>query len=329
MKLHLKHVLTAVAVTMALFSTASQARDIKIPNTLPLENPMNVGLKAFADEVAQKTNGALTFTIIPNGVLGNDQALIQQCLGGMLEAIAIGGLNAFQQQVPELGIDNLPFMFATPEESWKAYDGEFGEFLNAKVEKLGLKKGTFLVQGFRQITNNKHEVKTPEDLKGIKMRVPPVEIRMKAFKALGANPTPMPLPELFTALQQGAVDAQENPLVTILNMKFNEVQKYITLSNHIYDTAILYFNQKFWDTLPEDQQKIILEAGVTGKIAAREASKDLDAKCIETLKASGNVVTELTAEQHQLFVDAVKPVWDEYSATYGKEALELLEKSKH
>lgn len=318
--------LACLAISTALFaSNAFAAKNIKIPNTLALDNPINVGLQAFADDLKARTNGELTVTIIPNGVLGGDQEMISQCLGGMLEAIAVGGLNAFQQQIPEMAIDNLPFMFKTAEEAYKAYDGAFGEALNAKVEKLGLKKITFLEHGFRQITNNKREVRTPKDLSGLKMRTPPVEIRVKTFKALGSNPIPLPLPELFTALQQGAVDAQENPITTILAMKFNEVQKYITISNHIHDTGVLYFNQKFWNTLKPEEQAAILESAKVALDASRKAGETADAEGIKKLEAAGNVVSILTDEEHQQFVDAVKPVWAEFIEQYGDAELKLLE----
>ena len=310
-------VAASLLASSCLLCTEALARDVKIPNTLALDNPINVGLKAFAEEVASKTNGDLTFTIIPNGVLGGDQELISQCLGGMLEAIAVGGLNAFQQQVPAMAIDNLPFMFKTAEEAYKAYDGAFGEALNSKIEPLGLKKITFLEHGFRQITNNRKEVKSPDDLKGLKMRVPPVDIRVHI---------PLPLPELFTALQQNAVDAEENPLTTILSMKFNEVQKYVTISNHIHDTGVLYFNKNFWDSLSPEYQKIILEAGEVGKKASRMAGESADKEGIAKLKEYGNVVTFLTDEEHKVFVDAVKPVWDSFIEKYGDAELKLLGK---
>ncbi len=324
MKSGLKSLFAAGMISICALSSYAYARDVKIPNTLALDNPINVGLQAFADEVASKTNGDLTFTIIPNGVLGGEQEMIAQCIGGMVEAMAVGGLNAFQQQVPALAVDNLPFMFKTAEEAYKAFDGPFGEALNAKVEPLGLKKITFLEHGFRQITNNRQEIHTPADLKGLKMRVPAVEIRVQTFRALGSNPVPMPLPELFTALQQGAVDAQENPITTILAMKFNEVQKYVTISNHIHDTGALYFNKQFWDSLSPEYQDIIMQAGKTGMEASRKAGEGADEQGIAQLKALGNIVTELTDEEHQAFVDAVQPVWDNYIKEYGDADLKLL-----
>lgn len=328
MKNHALKTLVAASIlaSSCLLCGEVLARDVKIPNTLALDNPINVGLKAFAEEVASKTNGDLTFTIIPNGVLGGDQELISQCLGGMLEAIAVGGLNAFQQQVPAMAIDNLPFMFKTAEEAYKAYDGAFGEALNSKIEPLGLKKVTFLEHGFRQITNNRKEVRSPDDLKGLKMRVPPVDIRVQTFKALGANPIPLPLPELFTALQQNAVDAEENPLTTILSMKFNEVQKYVTISNHIHDTGVLYFNKNFWDSLSPEYQKIVLEAGEVAKQASRVAGESADRDGIAKLKEYGNVVTVLTDDEHKAFVEAVQPVWDSFIEKYGDAELKLLGK---
>ena len=322
-----------VAVSMVLFgfmaccATGADAREIKMGHAYAANNPMHKALEIFAAEVAKETGGELTFEVLHSGVLGGEIELIQQTIGGMLEASFIGGVTMFQGFAPATAIEDLPFLFTDRETAHKAYDGEFGKILSEKhIDPLGVKVVGIIEHGFRQVTNSKRSVVKPEDMSGLKLRVPPLELRVQAFKLLGANPVPMALPELFTALQQGTVDGQENPLATIESYKFNEVQKHLSLTNHTYTAGPLIFNRAAWDKFDPETQKIILKAAESAKKASRELYAQYEGEALERLKKSGVQVVEHV--DTKAFQDKVQPVLDSYAKKFGSELIGLARNPK-
>ncbi|MDR1828322.1 MAG: TRAP transporter substrate-binding protein DctP, partial [Methylobacteriaceae bacterium] len=192
------------ALALAMSALPSQARDIKIGHSQSDGIPMHKALVSFAEEVKQKTNGELTFTILHGGVLGGDLEMAQQLRGGMLEAWSMSGLGNIEPMVPAAVVDELPYIFKDTQAVYDAFDGEFGKRLASQyIEPLGMKVICYLEFGFRHTVNNIRPITKPDDLKGIKLRVPQQEMRVEYFKLLGANPVPIAWPEVFTVLQQG------------------------------------------------------------------------------------------------------------------------------
>jgi tripartite ATP-independent transporter DctP family solute receptor len=325
-KRNLVAVCTCLGLVMGFAQDTFAAKKIQIGHAYAAQHPMHVSMEAFAAQVKQETKGELEFEIVPSGVLGGEIELIQQTVGGMLDASLIGAITMFQGFAPKAAIEDLPFIFTDRAVVHRAVDGAFGAYMAEKViEPLGLKVAAFLEHGFRQVTNNKRAIVKPEDLAGLKLRVPPLAMRVEAFKLLGSNPVPMALPELFTALQQGTVDGQENPLATIESYKFNEVQKFLSLTNHTYVTAPLVFNKDAWKSFDAATQKIILDAAKKAQAMSRDLYIKYETEALARIKDSGVTVT--TNVDYKAFTDKVKPVYEMFRQKHGSELFDLIEQA--
>ena len=226
--------------------------------------------------------------------------------------------------VKELGVFDLPFLFPNTEVAYKVMDGPAGQKLLDLMEEKGLKGLAYWENGFRHLTNSAREVKSPADVKGLKIRVMQNPIHLATWKALGANPTPMPFSELFTAMQQKTVDGQENPIPTIYLSKYSEVQKFVTLTGHVYTPHILIIGKKLWDSLPKDDQKVFQQAAYDARDHVRKVSKEMNDSQTAKLKEAGMTVTVLTPAQLKAFQDAVQPVYAEYTDKIGKATVDSI-----
>lgn len=245
----------------------------------------------FAALVKERSNGAVEVQVFPNGVLGNDATIINAVRGGSLD-IALTGNPFFTGMAPKLNVLDLPFLFRDRKHVATVLDGPVGEGLRGELEGPGLKALASWDIGWRNLTNNRRPVRTPDDLKGLKIRTTPNPAHIKAFQLLGAVPTPMAFTELFTALEMGSVDGQENPVTLILNAKFFEVQKHLTLSQHAFTTGPLVMNKAKFDALTPTLQTVMVE---TSREAARlqwAMNADSEASSLAELKAKGMQVVE-------------------------------------
>jgi len=219
---------------------------------------------------------------------------------------------------------DLPFLFTSREVAYAAVDGELGQQLEALLPKYNLMSLGFQDNGLRNISNNIRPINEPKDLKGIKIRVMESPTYVEMFKALGANPTPMNFGEVYTALAQGTVDAQENGASLVYTSKFYEVQKYYSLTNHVYSLNMVLISKKFYDSLPSDIQDILQDgAKQLLELKQREMESNSDEKYINLLIEKGMIVNDITPENCKKFVEAVKPVYEMYAEKIGKEIIEL------
>jgi tripartite ATP-independent transporter DctP family solute receptor len=211
---------------------------------------------------------------------------------------------------------DFPFLFKDKEAAYKALDGELGQTLNELLpEKQGIRNLVFMENGLRHITNNRKPIKTPEDLKGIKIRTMENPVHQAMFKLLGANPTPLSFSELYTALQQGTVDAQENPLPIMYSSKFYEVQKFCSLTGHVYAPSTLLISETFWQSLSDEERAIIREATIIYRDNQRRVNNAEEERLVEELgKTNIIAVNELTAEEKAAFMNAVAPLFDQLAA---------------
>src|SRR5690349_17642504 len=249
-------VLTAVA---AVGAAQAQTRTIKFANQNAKGHPIVMGMEKFAELVEAKSGGKLKVNVFPGGALGSDQANVSSLQGGTLEMASMNS-GIFASQVKDFAIYDFPFLFANFKEADAVVDGPFGKALHAKLEEKGLVGLGYYELGFRHITNSKRPITKVEDIAGLKLRVIPNPINVDWVSALGANPTPLPFPELYAALEQKAVDGQENPVATIKGAKLFEVQKYMTLTNHQYNPQSIVVSKKFWDGLAAGDRKILEDA---------------------------------------------------------------------
>jgi tripartite ATP-independent transporter DctP family solute receptor len=305
-------------VAMSAFGLAqAQTRTIKFANQNVKGHPIVMGMEKFAELVDKNSGGKLKVQVFPGGALGSDQANVSALQGGTLEMAAMNS-GIFASLVKDFAIYDFPFLFGNPKEADAVVDGPFGKALHAKLEEKGLVGLTYYELGFRELTNSKRPVHKVEDIAGLKLRVIPNPINIDWVKALGANPTPLPFPELYAALEQGAVDGQENPVATIKGAKLNEVQKYMTLTNHQYNPQSVVISKKFWDTLSAAEKKVLQDAASESTQYQRTQSRAQLQSGLEDLKKGGMQVVELSPAEVTKLRDKMKPVIDKHTASVGE-----------
>lgn len=319
----------AALLPLALASTAALAQDIKertfkVAQQNPKGHPLVTGAEKFAEIVAAKSGGKLKVNLFPGGTLGSDAASVSALQGGTIEIVVLNS-GILASQVKEFAVYDFPFMFATPQEADAVVDGPFGQGLHAKLADKGIVGLAYWELGFRNLTNNRRAIHKVDDIAGLKLRVIPNAINVDWVKALGANPTPLAFPELYAALEQRAIDGQENPLSVILANKFYEVQKFLTLTNHQYNPQSVIFSKKVWDTLSADERKILQDAAVEAGRFQRQVSRDAAAGQLAELKKLGMTVTELPPAEMAKLRELMKPVIDKHSESVGVETVKALQ----
>ena len=272
--------------------------------------------KLFAEKVKERSNGAMTVQVIGNGTLGSDPTTISAARGGTLD-IALTGNPFFTGLAPKLNALDLPFLFRDRAQVTKVLDGKIGESLKAELEPSNLVVLGFWDIGFRNVSNSRHAVKGPDDMRGLKIRTTPNPAHIKAFQLLGANPVPMPFTELFTAMETRTVDGQENPTTLILNARMYEVQKYLSLTRHAYTAGILAMSKIRLSALAPAQQEIVRSVAAELTPVQREMNEDAEASSVATLKEKGMEVVDspdreamakiVAAETRKEFVDKFGP----------------------
>jgi TRAP-type transport system periplasmic protein len=293
---------------------------IKISNGINEQHPTYLACLKFKEIVESKLPGKYTIQAYANAQLGDDVRATEAVRMGTLEMVATSA-SPLTGLIPQFMVLDLPFLFASDKQADAVLDGSVGAKLAAASADKGLKLLAYYENGFRQLTNSAHEVKSPADLKGLKIRTMENPIHLAAWKALGANPTPMPFSEVFTAMQQKTIDGQENPIPTIYLSKFYEVQKYVTLSGHVYGPHILLINKKLFDSFPADDQKVIQDAAKESALFQRATNRKMNSDYVGELKKGGMTVTELTPEQVKAFQDAVAPVYAQFEDKIGKDLI--------
>lgn len=286
-------------------------------------HPQVTGMEKFAELVAEKSGGKIEVKLFPGGVLGGDVQTVSALQGGVIEMTVLNA-GILAGNVKQFGAVDLPFLFNSGEEADKVMDGPFGTGLMELLPNTGLVGLGYWELGFRNLTNNRHAVSKLEDIKGLKIRTIQSPIPIELFNSLGANAVPLPYTELYTALETGTVDGQENPAANILNAKFYEVQKYMTVTRHQYNPQIVLISKKFWDGLNDEEKALLQSAATEARDYQRKVSRELDAKAIADIKATGMEVTELTPEETQKLRDAVKPMIDKFSAEIGADTVAAL-----
>jgi len=300
---------------------------IKLSDQLNIENPQYKAHMYFADLVKEKTNGAIEVQVFPNSQLGNARESLEGTLTGVIEMTKAAAA-AVSPFVKELSVFSLPYVFTNKEDIFKALDGKVGQILNKKLEDAGFKLISYYDAGFRHVLNSKRPINRLEDLKGLKIRVMGDPIMIESFNTLGALATPIAYAELYSALKQGVVDGAENPVVAIYAMKFYEVTKYLSLTNHFYDLNLVVMGKKFFDEkLTSEQQKIILESGKETQIYERQLWADLEKDAIGKLEEGGMVVNTLDLIPFQKAVaDIIEKSKSIIGADLLEEALSVSEK---
>lgn len=315
--------LVAALALAAVALAQAQPRTIKFANQNAKGHPIVMGMEKFAELVEAKSNGRLKVNVFAGGALGSDQANVSALQGGTLEMASMNS-GIFASVVKDFAIYDFPFLFANPKEADAVVDGPLGRSLHAKLEDKGIVGLAYYELGFRNITNSKRPIAKVDDIAGLKLRVIPNPINVDWVSALGANPTPLPFPELYAALEQKAVDGQENPVATIQGAKLYEVQKFMTLTNHQYNPQSVVVSKKFWDSLSADDKKVIQDSANESARFQREQSRTAAAGILESLKKNGMQVTELPAAEVARLREKMKPVIAKHSASVGEATVQAM-----
>ncbi len=323
MKTLRRTLLAAVALALTASLAPVQAQDIKprlIRFGYGLAEDSNQGraTKVFADNVLKLSGGKMKLRAIGGAALGPDTQMQQALIGGAQEMM-VGSTATLVGISKEMALWDTPFLISSAREADALLDGPVGDKVRAKLEEKGLVGLVYWENGFRNVTNNKRAVTKLEDLDGIKLRVMQNNVFLDSFKALGANAVPLPYSELFTALETKAVDGQENPYNTILSAKFYEVQKYLTVTNHVYSPWIVLVSKKYWDGLSKDERAVLQKAAVISRDFERQDTRAEASRALGELKAKGMQINELSAAESTRMRDRLTRVNAGVAANVGME----------
>lgn len=321
-------VLGTLAVVVAAVLGPGSVADIRAAefdlveaHTTTADHPYTLGMVRYADLVKERTKGRVAIQIHHSRELGDEREVVEGLQLGTIQltVTSTGPLGGF---VPEMNVVDLPFLFRDANHAYKVLDGEIGRDLLNKFGAVGIKGLAFWENGFRHITTSKKPVREPGDLKGLKIRVMENKVHQAAFRQLGADATPMAWGEVFTSLQQGLLDAEENPIPIIYTFKLNEVQKYVSLTGHVYSPAPLLMSKKTWDRMPPDIQKVMLDTALEVANFQRGLIREQEEKQLGELKAKGMTVIE--NPDRAAFREAMKPVFEQFQNRFGKDLVQRI-----
>lgn len=316
----------AIALSCGLLAGCAEGeRDsvtLTVAHVLNETHPYHLAWTRVKELVEERTNGSLRLEIFANGTLGNERDIIEGMQLGIvdLSCMSTGALASFSPAFMAL---DLPFIFSDCESAYKVLDSEIGEELLDSLGENMLVGIAFWENGFRNISNNKRDIVVPEDVKGLKLRTLENELQIDTFATLGVNAIPMAWGDVYTALSQGTIDGQENPLTTIYLNRIHEVTDHITVTGHFYAAAPVVMSKKNLEKLSPEHQKILMETirEVTGY--ERELSQECDVQYLQALRDEGiNVIEDIDKD---LWRQAVQPVYDKYQDRIGKELLQRIQ----
>lgn len=301
--------------------------NLKMSITVNDSSTWYAAAKKLADDVKEETDGRINIEIFPNEQLsGGDSGKAVEMLSKGSTDLTFNSTIIYSVLDDRFGVASAPFLFNNTDEVDEAFNGEGGE----KLAEILLEKNVQLLgygeNGFRQITNSSKDIKTPEDLKGLKIRIPGITMYTDLYRTLGADPATMTFSEVFTSLQQGTIDGQENPIDVIHSSKLNEVQDYLTLWNYSYDPLALGMNKKLFDSMSEEDQELFTRLGKEAAEYQVKLAREKEAEQLAELEAAGMKLYESTEEEIAEFKEAVQPVYDKYSSIWGEDLLEAFQK---
>ena len=317
--------LGAVLSGFVLAPAASQAETVlKLGHTGAPDHHYQIASQMFADNVKNRTNGEIVIQIFPSDTLGKQKQLVSQAQLGQTDMVLTSDA-VISSFVPIFGVLNLPFIFEDIDHVSNAMDGEVGAILTQEAGKKGLEVLGYWENGFRHITNNKRPINQPDDLKGVKLRTPESKLVMDSFKALGASPTPMSFGDIYSALQLGTVDGQENPIAHLMKQKWYEVQKFLSLTGHQHYVEPLLMSKEKFDALTPEQQKILKEEAQKIAVEIRKLATQDEASQLEEVKKYMEVND---VKNKKPFMDAVQPVYESTKKQFGNEIFDKIDAAR-
>jgi tripartite ATP-independent transporter DctP family solute receptor len=314
-----------LSLAVGLVATAAAQTAMKINISIAQNSHQGVAIDTFAKEVEKGTAGRYKIQPFYNASLGSERESIESVQLGTQE-LTFTSSGPVPNFVPDAKILDIPFLFRDKAHARMVLDGPIGQEMLTKFDSKGFKALAWGENGMRNVTNNKRAVVTPEDLKGLKLRTMENPVHVAAYKGLGIVTTPMAMAEVFTALQQGTVDGQENPLSVIMAAKLDQVQKHVSLTGHVYSPAIFLMNKAAFDKLTPADQKVFLEAAKVAVVANRARVDADDAMGVTYLRSKGMTVTENLDKSK--FVATLAPVYAEFEKQFGKANMDKIRNTK-
>lgn len=323
----LKGAVAGVALFAIGRPASAQTTRLRFAHPHPVSDSFQTAALQFAEQVKNQTNSEFEVQIFPSGTLGSDQQTIDAVRGGQID-FCLTGNPFFTGMAPTLNVLDLPFLFKDRDHVAKVIDGPIGDALRAELESSNLKAIATLDIGWRNLTNSRRSVATPDDIKGLKIRTTPNPAHLRAFQLLGAVPAPMAFTELFTALETGTVDGQENPVTLILNSRFYEVQDHLSLTRHAFTSAPLCMNNTKFVAYPKEVQDLFIKLGKETATAQRQMNVDAEKSSLDQLKEHDVQVVD--EPDHAAFAEIVAgPVEQEFVAQYGSDILDKIKAEAH
>jgi TRAP-type transport system periplasmic protein len=317
--------LVAAGVTTGAAQAADyKPRIIRFGYGLAEDSNQGRAAKFFAEDLSKRTGGKMKMKGFASASLGSDTQMQNALIGGAQEMM-VGSTATLVGIVKDFGVFDLPFLFSNEKEADAVFDGPFGQKLAARLQDKGMVGLVYWENGFRNLTNSKRPVTKLEDMQGIKLRVMQNPMYIDMFNSMGANAVPLAFSELFTALETRTVDGQENPVNTIQSSKFYEVQKYLSLTKHVYSPWIVTASKKWWDGLNDDEKKAIQESAIAARDFERKDSRAEAEKAVEGLKAKGMQVTVVSDSELARMREKAKPAFDKFAAEGGADLIKELQ----
>lgn len=309
-----------LASTLFAANALAQTLNAKFSVTLPEKSHQGAGAARFAELVQQKSNGRIQIKVYFNAALGNDVQVTSSLQGGTIEFV-VPQTTTLTGMVKEMEVFDFPFLFGTEREAEVVLDGAVGKKLLDKLPEKGLIGLAYWENGFFNATNSKRPIARVEDFQGLKFRAVQAKISQETVKALGGNPVPLAVPELYTALETRTVDGQGTPTAVIAALKLGEVQKYLSLTRHSYGAFIPLVSKKFWDKLSEADRKLLQDAALETRSYQRQVAREQSTAAQADLAAKGLQVNEVSAAEMARFRERVKPVWEMFTKDVGADTL--------
>lgn len=322
---------TALIVTTALAAAGPafaefQNRSFRVSNGINEDHPVNTGMKAMQACLDEKTGGKMQMQTFWGGALGGDLQATQAVRSGLQEAV-MSSSSPLVGMVPALGVFDLPFLFRTSEEAYAVMDGPFGDMLDEKLDQFGLVNLGYWENGFRNMSNSQRPITTWEDFEGLKVRVMQNNIFLDTFSNFGANATPMAFGEVFSALETKAIDAQENPYVTIDTSKFYEVQSYLSETKHAYTPFLFLFSKAIFNSYSDEEQQALRDCADVGRDVERVAIQDLNRESLAKMEEAGLAFNTIAPEDQAQMLEKSQVVYEKHKAEIGADVVDEVQKT--
>ena len=317
-----RRALCSLALATLALGASAQTLKLRMAHSGAEAETQHAAALEFAKQVKARTNGQVEVQVYAASALGNDNTAIAGVRGGTID-LATSGTPYYTGMVGRMNVLDLPYMFTSAEHAYKVLDGPIGRSLLDELEAHNLKGLAYWEVGFRSLTNSRRPVRTPDDVKGLKVRTTPNPAHLKAFQLFGATPTPMPLAEVFPALESKAIDGQENPVGIVRGNKFNEVQKYMSMTRHAYTAMPVVMNKAKFTGLSAPQQQALIDAAVAAGTFQRELIRKNEASDIAFLRANGMQIEEnINTEPFRKLV--AEPIKQMFAEKYGSQLVDAV-----